>query len=181
MHAAFRERRNYNATSNNMKLVHWPLMGGLLHLVGLQWGGDWAGPQLQCQSPYCCIMVSCSAVSMHHRNYYWKTDHSVVGSYVIIEINSVVILGPYVFLLLFLYGQFNTHWASWNITHFAGFSLFCWNLSLTEITVSDCCCSFLVMDACKQGQGDTWPLENVKGRFASNTAFSHKTVATRCV
>ena len=22
---------NYNATSNNMKLVHWPLMGGLLH------------------------------------------------------------------------------------------------------------------------------------------------------
>jgi len=24
---------NYSATSNNMKLVHWPLMGGLLHLV----------------------------------------------------------------------------------------------------------------------------------------------------
>ena len=23
----------YSATSNNMKLVHWPLMGGLLHLV----------------------------------------------------------------------------------------------------------------------------------------------------
>ena len=32
---------NYSATSNNMKLVHWPLMGGLLHLV--QRGGDWAG------------------------------------------------------------------------------------------------------------------------------------------
>jgi len=31
---------NYNVTSNNMKLVHWPLMGGLLHLV--QRGGDWA-------------------------------------------------------------------------------------------------------------------------------------------
>jgi len=30
--------------SNNMKLVHWPLMGGLLHLV--QRGGDWAGPGL---------------------------------------------------------------------------------------------------------------------------------------
>ena len=29
---------NYSATSNNMKLVHWPLMGGLLHLV--QRGGD---------------------------------------------------------------------------------------------------------------------------------------------
>ena len=33
----------YNATSNNMKLVHWPLMGGLLHLV--KRGSDWAGPQ----------------------------------------------------------------------------------------------------------------------------------------
>jgi len=32
---------NYSATSNNMKLVQWPLMGGLLHLV--QRGGDWAG------------------------------------------------------------------------------------------------------------------------------------------
>jgi len=26
-------RGNYSATSNNMKLAHWPLMGGLLHLV----------------------------------------------------------------------------------------------------------------------------------------------------
>jgi len=34
-------RGNYSATSNNMKLVHWPLMDGLLHLVQL--GGDWAG------------------------------------------------------------------------------------------------------------------------------------------
>jgi len=34
---------NYSATSNNMNLVHWPLMGGLLHLV--QRGGDWVGPQ----------------------------------------------------------------------------------------------------------------------------------------
>jgi len=32
---------NYSATSHNMKLVHWPLMGGLLHLV--QRWGDWAG------------------------------------------------------------------------------------------------------------------------------------------
>ena len=24
---------NYSATSINMKLVHWPMMGGLLHLV----------------------------------------------------------------------------------------------------------------------------------------------------
>jgi len=34
---------NYSATLNNTKLVHWPLMSGLLHLV--QRGGDWAGPQ----------------------------------------------------------------------------------------------------------------------------------------
>jgi len=33
---------NYSATSNNTKLVHWPSMGGLLHLV--QRWGDWAGP-----------------------------------------------------------------------------------------------------------------------------------------
>jgi len=33
-----------SATSNNMKLVHWPLMGGLLHLA--QRGGDWADRQL---------------------------------------------------------------------------------------------------------------------------------------
>jgi len=33
----------YNATSNNMQLVHWPLMGELLRLV--QRGGHWAGLQ----------------------------------------------------------------------------------------------------------------------------------------
>ena len=30
-------RGNYSAISNNMKLVHWPLMGGLLHLVQRGW------------------------------------------------------------------------------------------------------------------------------------------------
>ena len=39
---------NYSATS---KLVHWPLMGWLLHLV--QWGGDWAGSQLAQAPPRC--------------------------------------------------------------------------------------------------------------------------------
>jgi len=34
---------NYSATSNNMRFVHWPLMGGLLRLV--QRGGDWTVPQ----------------------------------------------------------------------------------------------------------------------------------------
>jgi len=32
---------NYSATSNNINLVHWLLMGALLHLV--QRGGAWAG------------------------------------------------------------------------------------------------------------------------------------------
>jgi len=42
---------NYSATSNDMKLVHWPLMGGLLHFV--QGGGDWAGPQPAQAPPRC--------------------------------------------------------------------------------------------------------------------------------
>ena len=42
---------NHSATSNNVKLVHWLLMGGLLHLV--QRGGDWAGPQ-PAQAPSRC-------------------------------------------------------------------------------------------------------------------------------
>jgi len=43
--------RNYSATSNIIKLVHWPLMGGLLHLV--QRGRDWAGPQPVQAPPRC--------------------------------------------------------------------------------------------------------------------------------
>ena len=43
-------RGNYSATSN-MKLVHWQLMGGLLHLV--QQGGDLAGPQPAQAPPRC--------------------------------------------------------------------------------------------------------------------------------
>ena len=35
------DSKGNSATSNNMKLVHWPLFGGLLHLV--QRGGAWAG------------------------------------------------------------------------------------------------------------------------------------------
>ena len=48
-------RGNYSATSNNMKLVNWPLMGGLLHLV--QRGGDWAGLQ-PAQAPSRCTKCS---------------------------------------------------------------------------------------------------------------------------
>jgi len=38
-----------------MKLVHWPLIGGLSHLV--QRGGDWAGPQ-PAQAPPRCTNVT---------------------------------------------------------------------------------------------------------------------------
>ena len=38
-----------------MKLVHWPLMGGVIHLV--QRGGDWAGPQ-PAQSPPRCTKLA---------------------------------------------------------------------------------------------------------------------------
>ena len=51
-----------------MNLVHWSLVGGLLHLV--QRGGDWAGPQsaeaparcTKCNSPptngQCCVPIT---------------------------------------------------------------------------------------------------------------------------
>ena len=42
---------NYSATSNNVELVHWPLMGGLLYFV--QRGGDWAVPQPARAHPRC--------------------------------------------------------------------------------------------------------------------------------
>ena len=44
-------RPNYSATSNNMKLVHWPLMDRLLHLV--QRWDDCAGPQPAQAPPRC--------------------------------------------------------------------------------------------------------------------------------
>ena len=46
---------NYSAISNNMKLVHWPLMDGLLHLI--QWGVDWAEPQ-RAQVPHRCTICN---------------------------------------------------------------------------------------------------------------------------
>ena len=43
------------STSNSMKVVHCPLMGGLLHLVQL--GGDWVAPQ-PAQAPPRCTNVT---------------------------------------------------------------------------------------------------------------------------
>ena len=56
---------NYSATSNNMKLVHWPLMDGLLHLV--QRGGDWAGPQ-PAQAPPRCTKCNSPSINAHYTN-----------------------------------------------------------------------------------------------------------------
>jgi len=81
---------NYSATANNTKLVHWPLMGGLLHLVQL--GGAWAGCGLaqdphrctKCNSPpingqctnHCiAIMAHCCAVLM------WRSKRQVCNVY----------------------------------------------------------------------------------------------------
>ena len=57
---------NYCATSNNMKLVHLPLIGGLLHLV--QRGWDWAGPQ-PAQAPPHCIKCNSPPINGQCTNY----------------------------------------------------------------------------------------------------------------
>jgi len=56
----------YSATSNNMKLLLWPLMGGLLHLV--QQGGDWAGLQPTQALPTCtkCNSLPISGQCTNH-------------------------------------------------------------------------------------------------------------------
>jgi len=56
---------NYSATSINMKLVHWPLMGGLLHLVHR--GGDWVGPQ-PAQALSCCTKCNSPSINSQCTN-----------------------------------------------------------------------------------------------------------------
>jgi len=51
---------NYSATLNNIKLVHWLLMGGLLHLV--QREGDWAEPQPLLAVPNVTVHPSTASV-----------------------------------------------------------------------------------------------------------------------
>jgi len=57
---------NYSAASNNLKLVHWPFMGGLLHLV--QRGGFWAGLQPAYAPPRCtkCNSLPISGQCTNH-------------------------------------------------------------------------------------------------------------------
>ena len=57
---------NYSATSNNTKLVHWPLMGGLLYLV--QRGGAWAGSGLT-QSRPCCTKCNSRPMNVECTNH----------------------------------------------------------------------------------------------------------------
>ena len=51
-----------------MKLVQWPLMGGVLHLV--QRGEDWAGPQ-PAQAP--CLSTKCNSPPINGQ----CTDHRI--------------------------------------------------------------------------------------------------------
>jgi len=55
---------NYSATSNNMKLVHWPLVGYFV-----QRGGGWAGPQPVQASPRCtkCNSPPINDLCTNHR------------------------------------------------------------------------------------------------------------------
>ena len=58
-------RGSYSTTSNNMKLVYCPLMGGLLHLV--QRGGDWTGPQ-PAQAPLRCTKCNSPPINGQYTN-----------------------------------------------------------------------------------------------------------------
>jgi len=64
-------RGNYSATSNDMKLVHWPLMGGQLYLV--QRWGDWAAPQPTQALPRCtnCSSPPINGQCTNHRIAVW--------------------------------------------------------------------------------------------------------------
>ena len=57
---------NYSSTLNNMKLVHWPVMGELLHLV--QRGGDWVGPQPD-EAPPRCTKCNCPPINGQGTNH----------------------------------------------------------------------------------------------------------------
>jgi len=73
-------RGNYSARSNNMKLVHWPLMGGLLHLV--QRGGDWArgrSPPRPLLASVPITVLQCSAVAVRFMGIKGLTRTSVLS------------------------------------------------------------------------------------------------------
>jgi len=61
---------NYSTTLNNMKLVHWPLMDGLLHLV--QQGWTWSGQQSGQAHPRC---TKCNSPPINGQ----CTSHRIAG------------------------------------------------------------------------------------------------------
>ena len=77
----------YSVTSNNMKLVHWPLMGRLLHLA--QQRGDWVGPQ-PAQAPPCCTKCNSSTINGQ------CTNHRIAVAYGPLLCGNVDIKGKYV-------------------------------------------------------------------------------------
>ena len=68
---------NYRATSNNTKLVHWPLMVGLLHLVrrGEAWTG--CGPT---QSPPRCTKCNSPPINGQCTNHSILLYNGLLGS-----------------------------------------------------------------------------------------------------
>ena len=58
---------NYSATLDNMKLVHWPSIGVLLHLV--QQGGDWVKLQ-PAQAPLRCTKCNSSPINVQCTNHF---------------------------------------------------------------------------------------------------------------
>ena len=70
---------NCSATSNNTKLVHWPLMGGLLDLV--QRGGDWAGPEPAQSPPRCKKGILCHLKAFSRTQYVPRADRYAAAVY----------------------------------------------------------------------------------------------------
>ena len=77
----FEHKGNYIVTSNNMKLVHWPLMDVLLHLVERE--GAWAGCG-PTQSPPRC--TKCNSPSVNGQ----CTNHCIAVYIVIVRCSAVL-------------------------------------------------------------------------------------------
>ena len=79
---------NYSATSNNTKLVHWPLMGGLLHLV--QWGGAWVGSG-PAQSRPCCTKCNSPPINVQCTNHCIDNFYSLLKMFLLLCVSTAVL------------------------------------------------------------------------------------------
>jgi len=66
VHNPLDSKDNYSAESNNMKLVHWPLMGRLLHLVRRGGASAGCGPT---QSPPHCTKCNSPPINGQSTNH----------------------------------------------------------------------------------------------------------------